>query len=594
LILENLQDDRKSLLALAEQLEELEKRLSIDGPQDDDELHYWIKTNLGFEIPRNSVCDNHRAPFDFIADLFFNRVGSALLMANRGGNKTHGVAILHLLNMLYKPGIECATVGAIEAQADRAYNHFRMLVRTFNENTGQDILETSMQKKSMMKNKSQLEVLPGTMNAVNGPHPQVVHVDEVELMDPEVYLESRNMSQGRDKNGRTYRAQDIITSTRKRGIGPMQMLIDQINEAKLQGMEVPYEMYSWCVFECAKPMNNCAVAYPDLPPEEQCDCSRVASGRWDSGAPRTLKDVCGGRFAKSDGWIDHDTIKNVFTKSSQGIWEAQQECIKPSTEGLVMPHFSVERHGIQKYDPDPDLGPIYMSIDFGGTNPHSVGWYQVLKYEIEIKDAQGKIKRLREGTRVRFDEIYKAEVSNTQICEMIVNRERFWRSIHPRFKVKHRFCDPQGKAARLDMARHTTPLPTIFITTRDVKEHVKICSYLVEQDLFVVDVGRCEMFVQEIESWHYPKKKPGMVDDPDIPVDDFDHTMSDWRYAMANIDKMDKVGYHQGSLPVAAGNIHQTVKGAGRRRNELPAWAPSNRGLPRSEHWRLKFGGIGE
>jgi hypothetical protein len=582
---------RKDLVNLAQQMQDLERRLSVDGPKDDDELHLWIKQNIGMDIPRVAVCENHKAPFSFISDLYFNRVGSALLMANRGGNKTHGVAILHLLNMLYKPGIEAATVGAIEAQADRAYNHFRNLVKTYNEKTKSDILDTSMKSKSVMKNGSQLEVLAGTMNAVNGPHPQVVHVDEVELMDPDVYLESRNMSQGKEKNGKKYRAQDIITSTRKRGIGPMQTLIDQIHEAELNDMEVPYAMYAWCVFECAKPMPSCQVAYPNLSEEEKCDCHRIASGRWDNGNIRTLKDVCGGRFARSDGWIDHETIVNVFTKSSQGIWEAQQECIKPSTEGLVYPQFSQERHAIKDFQPDPSNGHIYMSIDFGGTNPHAVNWYQVLDYELEVKTITGQTRRLRQGTRVCFDEIYKAEISNTQVCDLIVRREAMWRNRYPTFRVRHRFADPQGKAARLDMARHKPSLQTIFVTSRDVKEHVKICSYLIENDLFVVDT-RCEFFIAEIESYHYPKKKAGMVDDPEIPVDDFDHTQSNFRYCMANLDTILRSGLRTNLPPKGSGQQHQTVKGAGsRRQHEIPAWAPNQRtGLPKSELWRINYG----
>lgn len=516
-------------------------------------------------------------------------------MANRGGNKTHGVAILHLLNMLYKPGIESATIGAIEAQADRAYAHFRNLVQIYMDKTGQDVVDTSMKSKTKLKNKSQLEILPGTKNAVNGPHPQVVHVDEVELMDPEVYQESRNMALGKKKGDTHYRAQDIITSTRKRGMGPMQELIDAVNEAKLMGHEPPYTMYSWCVFECAEKMPNCQVANPDLPDCDSCDCDRVASGRWDNGRPRTLKDVCGGRFAKSEGWIDHETIKNTFTKASIGIWEAQQECIKPSTEGLVYPQFSVERHGIRKFEPDPENGPIFMGIDFGGTNPFGVVWVQLLMYEIEVMGANGVPRRLREGTRVVFDEFYKAEISNMQAAGYITRRERQWRDQFPYFKVSKRFADPQGKAARLDLARHDPPLPTTFLVQRDVKEHLKTCAYYVEQDLFAVDVERCESFISEIETYHFPKKKPGMIDDPDIPVKDFDHLMDAWRYTMANIEKIHQTMNRNRTQPSSTGKIHQTVAGAGtRRQHEVPAYAPSNQGLPKSESWRWRYGGFQE
>lgn len=572
---------------MAKEIQDLERRLSLDGPQNDDELHAWVKENVGVDIPRAAVCEGHVAPFKFFSDMYFNRSGSAVLMANRGGSKTWSVALLHLINCKYKPGIEAATVGAIEAQADRAYQHFRKLLQL----VGGDDVKHCMKSKTTFHNGSQLEILPGTENAVNGPHPQVVHVDEVELMEPNVYQESRNMSSGSTVKGRKYLAQDIITSTRKRGIGPMQNIIDQIQEARLMDVEPPYELYTWCVFETAKRVDNCQVAYPDLPDCDKCDCHRVVSGRWDGGAQRTLKDVCQGRFAKSSGWIEHSTIKNTFTKSGQNIWEAQQECIKPSTEGVVLANFSLERHGIRNYVPDPELGHIYMCIDFGGSNPHSVHWYQVLNNEITVDTFAGGKKRLKEGTRVCFDEVYKAEISNMQIADLISAREMLWRERVSNFKVKDRFADPQGKAARLDLKRHNPPLPTRFVGTRDVKEQIKLCSYLIENDLFQVDVGRCEMFCSEIETWHYPRKKAGLVDDPEIPVDDFDHAMSDFRYAMINIETLTRGKIRGKLLPIGSDKPYYSSE-KGKVGDNVPAFAPSDRSsLPRSERWRMKFMG---
>src|SRR4051812_29899293 len=102
--LDHLSDEE--LQELLEAQEELEVRLSEDGPQNDDELHAWIKQELGIDIPRTSVCEGHDAPFTFIADLYFERTDAALLMANRGGSKTFLVALLHWLNSRFKPGCE--------------------------------------------------------------------------------------------------------------------------------------------------------------------------------------------------------------------------------------------------------------------------------------------------------------------------------------------------------------------------------------------------------------------------------------------------------------------------------------------------------
>lgn len=513
---------------------EMETKLKLSGPRDDDQLHAWIKETLNLDIPRVSVCPDHDAPFTFFSDLYFNRCDSAILMANRGGSKTFLVALLHLVNSKFKPRCESATVGAIEAQARRAYAHllkFMDMVPAL-----KDDVSSSIMSETRWKNGSRVEVLPGTISAVNGPHPQIVHFDEVELADEEAFYESRNMS----LSGHGIPAQDVITSTRKRGAGLMQRLIDEITEAQSQGYEAPYRLYQWCVFETTQRQPNCQVANPHIPEEHRCKCDRVVKGKWENGEPRRFSDICQGRLARSAGWMTLDDVHKTFMADSRDIWEAQQECIKPSTEGMVLARFSVERQGIRGFMPNPDNGPCFAGIDFGGTNPHAVIWFQVLRYEVEVDSAQGGRRRLPEGSIVAFDEFYKAEIGNNKLAEEIVRRENFWKTKFPGFQVVRRFADPQGKAARLDLLHYTTSIRTSFYVSRDVKEHIKALVALIDDDLFYVDTVRCPMWVAEAQAWHYPKQKAGMIDDPDIPVNDFDHTMAATRYGVSNILYMEK------------------------------------------------------
>ena len=46
-------------------------------------------------------------------------------------------------------------------------------------------------RETVWKNASRVEVLPGTPQAVNGPHPQKAHADEIEQMDDSTWRESR-------------------------------------------------------------------------------------------------------------------------------------------------------------------------------------------------------------------------------------------------------------------------------------------------------------------------------------------------------------------------------------------------------------------
>lgn len=521
----------------------LEKRVGLDGPRNDDELWEWIRVNIGIEIPRVAVCEDHQAPFDFLADLYFERKTSAVLIANRSGSKTYSVAILHLVNSLYKAGIESATIGAIEMQAKRAYMHLNNLLDKY----GRDAVSHSTITETRLKNGARIEVLAGTLNAVNGPHPQVVHFDEVELADPQVFDESRNMSSSKKLPNRTYISQDIITSTRKRANGPMQKLVNEIKDAEKQGLEPPYSLFTWCIFECAEEASNCQVAYPDLPDCDKCRCDKIAKGTWDDETPRTLKDVCGGKFAKSRGWQPFEDVVNTFTKTSRHVWEAQQQCIRPSTSDLVLSGFKLEHHGIKGYRPDPLNGPIYEGIDFGGKNPHCVEFFQVLEHEVEIKSAGGNSIRMPQGAKVMFDEIYIAGVGNARLAELIAEREARWRNAFPGFVVRGRFADPQGRAARLDLARAAIPIKTEWLTNRDVKEHIKIMNELIEDSMFYVDTTRCVMWCEEVESWHYPRKNASFEDDPEMPVKDFDHAMDSSRYCIANISALDSTNNSLGS-----------------------------------------------
>lgn len=507
------------------------RRVGADIPLTDDELWDWIDQNLRIQIPRVAVCEGHDAPFTFIADVFFDRIDSVLLMANRGGSKTFDVALIHYLNAKFKPGIEGFTFGATEAQGQRCYSHLGGFIRSTND----DEIETSLASKTTWKNGSNLEIVPGSIKAVNGPHPVVVHADEVELMDDAVFAESRNMAQSKNWRGRIYKAKDIITSSRKYASGAMQRLIDEINEAVRKGRKPPYKLMSWCIFECAAPVNNCQVANPDLPECDHCDCHNVVKGTWDDGSERSLSSVCDGRLARSRGWVLYDDIIKLFTQNTREMWEAQQECSRPSTAGLVVPRFKRERNVIRQFKVDPQNGPIYEGIDFGGTNPNAVVFAQHMKVEMVVKGyTDGTKTRIPEGSFVFFDEIYEADIPASKLADRIVSREGVWREASPGFRVSGRHPDPQGKQARLELRNHKPPVPTMWQATRDVKSHINAVNDLVSDNLFFIDL-RCEMMLEEIEEWHFPKPRPGIIDDPDIPVNDFDHCMAAMRYLIANV-----------------------------------------------------------
>lgn len=573
---------KKELYKLAKELEVLEKKLNLAGPQTDDDLHAWIKDTFDLDIPRTAVCDGHQAPFTFLADMYFCRSTSALAMGSRGSGKTFLVALLHRINAEFKVRVESLTAGATEAQSKRCFSHLNALVR----NRGSNAILSKKVTEIVWKNGCKTEIVAGTMAAVNGPHPHVVHLDEVELMDPDVLAEAKNMAQSSKVNGVMIPAQEILTSTRKRAVGAMQTLLDEINEARLRGDKPNYDLYVFCIFEVAAPNPNCQIADPAC---GNCDCDKVSKGEWDDGSPRYLKDICQGRFARSGGWITWDDVVRLFTANSRSTWEAQQQCTKPSTEGTVLPQFSVERNGLINYQPDPANGPIYQGIDFGSTNPNAVTWWQVLKFDVEATGVNGQPVVLKEGSRVCFDEFYRAEIPNTVLADTILRREKIWKEIYPDFRVKGRFADPQGAQARRDLANHKPPVYTTWHTTRDVVDQIKIVKELIEDKKFYVDTQRCPMMIDEIQVWHYRKQRAGFIDPhPEIPVDDFDHAMSSMRYCLCNVRVLED-GSRKHYTPSTVGRAQETAQRLTKLRDSLPG-SSGDKQLPNTEKWRLGLG----
>lgn len=319
-----------------------------------------------------------------------------------------------------------------------------------------------------------------------------------------------------------------------------------------------------CIFETAQNVPNCRKAAENegRPDEELCDCNRVVKGRWDDGRPRVFSDICQGRLYRSDGWIEQDDVHKLFMADSQEVWEAQLECVKPSTQGLVLPRWTPERFGIRKWHLDSANGPIFCGIDFGGTNPHCALWAQLTRYELEATSVHGQKIRIPEGAYVVFAEFYRAEVGNMRLANEMKAIEQHY-SIRP----VYRFPDPQGKAARLDLLAEG--IKTSFFTTREVKEHVKVLTEMVDEDRLWVVTDKCPMLVQEIAAWHFPKKRAALTDDPDVPVNDFDHAMAALRYLTANAEYLDRRGRANsrrgGGAPAATPGTRPPVKATATR-----------------------------
>jgi hypothetical protein len=599
-LLNSLSDEELREIYEAER--KLKDLISSKGPQTDDELHAYIKEELGIDIPRTAVCPDHNAPFEAVADLFFERISACLIIGSRGGGKTFLIAILHWVNSLFKPGIESCSFAAQERQAHIPYSHLRSWIYDAAGNK-KDIIRSSQMSETVFANGSKVKVLGSTESAVNGEHPNFVHGDELDLMAPGTFKESRNMSMsGTTTDGRPIIPQDVLTSTRKGPSGMVQQLVNEVEEAVRGGFKPPRKIYNFCIKEIAQERPECQRADPEARkarltelnrnPNELCECHLIRKGVWpESQKDRTMDQICGGDFFKSRGHKSKAGVEQNFSENDVHTFETQQLNLKPDMQYHYVPEFNEAKHGIRNYVPDPANGPIYTSVDWGGTNPHSLHWYQVLHNEVTVDKNEPdptsstgwKRERVKEGTRICFDEIYKADIGNTALGNMAIEREKWWKRMVPsKWMVRNRFADPQGKGARLDWKN--LGLVTSWHTTREFEEHVKSVRELFDDDLFRVAIDRCEMFVAEIKDWRRDEKTG-------LQIDYFNHAMSDFRYAMQNIKSLERK--HNRGKGTPAAMKHRTPGGLSikiTKRGDDMTGPVGSRGKDSYSNWRNSLG----
>lgn len=638
--------DEDTLLATLEELEDFERELAAKGPQNPDELWDWIDQNLGLQLTRHKVCEDHIAPFDVLCDAYFEEafewphpqfgirtyggIGSMLVMANRGGSKTFLVALLHFLNSSFKPGYEGVTFGAVEEQSKRCYNHLKPWVTVVKPDpkTGtkrtveRDGIEYSQRSETKWEGiddrygvprSSKVEILSGTKEAVNGPHPNVAHADEAEQMKDETWDESRNMAiAGKDAFGRTIMPRNIVTSTRKSKHGRMQTLINEIKKAEAQGFIPSFKLCAWCIWETAAQVVNCRnePANAGLPDDQLCNCNRIPKGVWDDGTTRLLQQVCaikdhddnviGGKLYRSQGWQPKDQVDELFRQNPRAIWEAQQECSEPETENNYIQGWRPQRSVLQMYDPDPTLGPIFSSVDWGAGNPNAFHWYQYLYYEIEVMDYEWNWRTIPAGSLVVFDEIYEADIGAGKLADMVVAREAEWREIYPEWRVHSRFYDPAGRQSKLDF-EDRGPRLGWWGATRDVQTGIDLMIDLHEgthfdkkthdirsflyaaasnevQSQHAKEETACPMWRLEVEFW---RKNPKTG----LELEELNHAMANCRYLLVNLDK--GLGQYVSSHgAVAARENGEPVKrrkqvSTGRRRGPLRFGGPTQSAVSR-------------
>lgn len=454
------------------------------------ELKFWVEEFTTYELAENKVCAQHCAPMDFVHDQFFEIEATSIGFANRGGGKTAGVAVLNVIDSIFKPGVEIASAGAIQEQADRAYNYITDIF--FREPLLEQQLIGSIKSETKLANGSIIRVIPGTYHGFNSPHPNKTRVDEIELMAWEVLQEGLQMSIERDG----WKAQDTLTSTRKWSKGTMQRLLDSADE---KGIKV----YSWCIFEVLEKCTRQCFGDP-----EYGDCP-IYSKRDKEGEEYKM---CGGVAHKCQGWYKITDFVKKARLLDKDTWETQWRNLRPSGQVLVYGDYFKDEapHVCEPFD-IPQEWQRVSAIDFGSK-------FAYLKGAVDNRDNP-------ETWYIYWEYYTEIEKSLADHAKVIKNSPYF----DPRQELL--YADPSGRQAILEMGKegvHCIPANNDVYT--GINRLKALFTMQMDRKPRIILFKTCTRLREELSNLYCHKLEKDGTPNRDVIVKKDDHCSDALRY----------------------------------------------------------------
>lgn len=386
--------------------ESVRRALVLRAPRTDAELWLLVAYRWGMGLARRALCPEHDPPFEFVRRAFFQEDERLFALAAKGSGKTTAFAILHILNSQFKPGTWTAHVGAIEIQARRCFDYVQaqlqreqLMGRAVDPLVWQVAVDGApLRSRILWRNGSRIEVLSGTLNQVSGPHPQIGAMDEVELVDLEVF---RHFALALHE-GPQSRAQMLLGSTRFRLGGPVETILEGAAE---HGLPV-FGVVRWCVWEA---MARCPWDCHRVPGFGRCPLWARQEVQPDGS--RVEVPMCAGRAHQADGHLSPEEVLNAFLLSDHESWATLMELRRPGLRGAFFPEFDPTPGGLhvrEEFEYVPGR-PVYLAYDDGFNFPAVLGAWQVTPA----------------GVVYQFDELYRVRCLPRQLLEELEGRPWF-------------------------------------------------------------------------------------------------------------------------------------------------------------------------
>jgi hypothetical protein len=475
----------------------------------DKKLHDWFRQRLRLVIPTHAVCEHHHAPWEFFADVFYERYPQIIGMACRTGGKSLGVAGLNVAEMALKPRCGIVSLAGNFEQAKRGYGY---VVEMFREDPGlqSKLSGPPLIRRTDLKNGSHLEILTASERSVHSPHVPKLRIDEVDLVQSEIYQGALSIpiSQHGVKSG------IAMTSTRFKAYGMMFTLVE---EAPDRGIAVR----AWCIREILK---RCPYRYEVCPMKK---CEGFCDGKW---------------CKKAQGYYEIDDVYAKFLSMDVETWQTQWMVQKPSRYGLVYDMLG-EHHIV-----DDDMLPPHLRLDDlklpGGdirSDPrirpawnNDFDWYGAIDWGYEDPAVALLVAKTRNDDVFVLDELYMKHLSPSEWADRVARRyPMLVARLHDDDWTEHEvapvYADPSDPAQSREFG-----FRNMLMVSRpyQIQEGISIVRRFLkppgDQNPKLFIHQRCKELRREMNQYH-------LKEGTDIPAPGDDHGPDALRYLMNGI-----------------------------------------------------------
>lgn len=471
-------------------------------PRSRDELHAWIREWLGVVVARRALIEGHAAPFEYVAHAFFEEESprDLVVWANRGGGKTFLAAIVSLLDLLFKDGIEIRVLGGSLEQAKRMHGHLRSLL----ERPGlAHVVEGRItERRVRLRNGSVLELLAQSQTSVRGTRVQKLRCDEVELFNPEVWEAAQLVTRSKVCAGIRVRGSVECLSTMHVPYGLMHRLVRETEEGGTR------RLFRWGLVDV---LGRCGA-------ERACE------------APCGLLEECAGRAKARDaagvapGHVEVEDALTQKARVGEEVWQTEMLCLRPRRSDCVLPEFDPGVHVASALPEARDGWTWVGGMDFGiraptvvlwgGVDPSGVLW--IVDERVEAGRTLGEhVEAIKASPwpplawigvdpagSQRSGQTGLSDIQAMRRAGLVVRRRRM------------------GVGEGLDLVR------------------ARLRPAMGETRLMVH--ARCVRLIESLETYRYPADRPEAL----TPVKDgSDHAVDALRYLVANLDRAYETKY---------------------------------------------------